>query len=146
VLDFALKAFFPGAASRPGGSAFAARCGGAPYERLKPVERLGPVFLLAAVLLGLDDDHPSRVMRWSFSFNRRSLMRPGSDEARMSKRRWTAVATLLTFWPPAPWARTALISISLKGWRLSLKSASFFLIHGLQGKPSPSGHAHRTLT
>jgi len=43
---------------RPRGSAFAARCGGAPYERLKPAERLGSVFLLAAVLLGLDDDHP----------------------------------------------------------------------------------------
>ena len=26
----------------------------------------------------------------------------------MSKRRWMALETLLTFWPPAPWARIAL--------------------------------------
>jgi len=31
----------------------------------------------------------------------------------MSKRRCTALATLLTFWPPAPCARTALSSTSL---------------------------------
>src|SRR5882672_11136874 len=33
----------------------------------------------------------------------------------MSKRRCTALETLLTFWPPAPWARTAVISISPSG-------------------------------
>ena len=30
----------------------------------------------------------------------------------MSKRRCIALDTLLTFWPPAPWARMALISTS----------------------------------
>src|SRR5450759_4150959 len=33
----------------------------------------------------------------------------------MSKRRWMALETLFTFCPPAPWARMALISISLAG-------------------------------
>src|SRR5690606_29766467 len=33
----------------------------------------------------------------------------------MSKRRWIADDTLLTFWPPAPWARIALSSISSSG-------------------------------
>lgn len=39
----------------------------------------------------------------------------------MSKRRWTAVATLLTFWPPAPWERMALISISRSGMETLLE-------------------------
>ena len=39
----------------------------------------------------------------------------GSEDARISKRRCTAEETLLTFWPPAPCARTALISISDSG-------------------------------
>ncbi len=30
----------------------------------------------------------------------------------MSKRRWMALDTLLTFWPPAPWARIGVSSIS----------------------------------
>ena len=33
----------------------------------------------------------------------------------MSKRRWIALDTLLTFWPPAPWARMAVISTSDSG-------------------------------
>ncbi len=36
----------------------------------------------------------------------------GSEEAATSKRRWIALDTLLTFWPPAPWARTAVSSTS----------------------------------
>src|SRR5215510_7415475 len=55
---------------------------------------------------------PSAVMRRSLRAHRRALIASGNDDARMSKRRWTEVATLLTFWPPAPWARTALHSIS----------------------------------
>ena len=39
----------------------------------------------------------------------------GSEEAWTLKRRWTALETLLTFWPPAPCARTAVISSSLSG-------------------------------
>jgi hypothetical protein len=62
---------------------------------LQPLQRVFPVLFQAAMLLGL------------------SLQGPGSDEARMSKRRCTAEETLLTFWPPAPCARIALISTSL---------------------------------
>src|SRR5713101_6237390 len=56
---------------------------------------------------------PSLEMRESLRLRSRSLQGPGSDEARMSKRRCTAEETLLTFWPPAPCARIALISTSL---------------------------------
>ncbi len=55
---------------------------------------------------------PSAVMRWSRSASRRSLTASGSDDARMSKRRCTALDTLLTFCPPAPCARTAVSSTS----------------------------------
>src|SRR5262245_28740002 len=54
-------------------------------------------------------------MRWSPKRSSRSFTSSGSDEARTSKRRWTALETLLTFWPPAPCARTAVISISCSG-------------------------------
>ena len=58
---------------------------------------------------------PVRLMRWSPPRSSRSFSAPGSEEARMSKRRWTAFETLLTFWPPAPWARTAVSSTSASG-------------------------------
>src|SRR5438067_7870564 len=38
---------------------------------------------------------------------RRALTGSGSDDAAISKRRWMADETLLTFCPPAPCARTA---------------------------------------
>ena len=46
-----------------------------------------------------------------------SLWASGSEDARMSQRRWIAVETLLTFWPPAPWARIAENSTSSAGTR-----------------------------
>jgi hypothetical protein len=33
----------------------------------------------------------------------------------MSKRRWMALDTLFTFWPPAPWARMGVKVISWRG-------------------------------
>src|SRR5437899_351523 len=56
---------------------------------------------------------PSALMRWSFMPSSRALTTSGRDEARISNRRWTALLTLLTFWPPAPCARMASISTSL---------------------------------
>ena len=58
---------------------------------------------------------PVRVTRWSPMRSSRSFTCSGSDEARTSKRRCTALETLLTFCPPAPCARTAVISISCSG-------------------------------
>src|SRR5271165_828454 len=55
---------------------------------------------------------PSAVMRRSLRAQRRALIGSGSDEARTSKRRCTALETLFTFCPPAPCARTAVHSIS----------------------------------
>src|SRR5258706_1795646 len=55
---------------------------------------------------------PSRVMRRSWRANRRAFTACGSEDAAMSKRRCTALDTLLTFCPPAPAARTAVISTS----------------------------------
>ena len=55
---------------------------------------------------------PSSLRRRSCSASSRALTASGSDEAATSKRRWIALDTLLTFCPPAPWARTALISTS----------------------------------
>ena len=62
-----------------------------------------------------------RVTRWSPVRSRRSLMCSGSDEALTSKRRCTAFDTLFTFWPPAPCARTAVISISCSGIRMFIR-------------------------
>src|SRR5439155_909875 len=42
----------------------------------------------------------------------RSFISGGSDDARTLKRSSTAVATLLTFWPPGPEARTKRSSMS----------------------------------
>ncbi len=50
---------------------------------------------------------PSVVMRESDSASRRAFTSSGSDDAGTSKRRCTALDTLLTFCPPAPCARTA---------------------------------------
>jgi hypothetical protein len=44
-----------------------------------------------------------------------SFTSSGSDEARMSKRKCTALDTLFTCWPPAPCARMALSSTSWSG-------------------------------
>src|SRR5580765_18363 len=55
---------------------------------------------------------PSSLRRRSWLASSRALTASGSDEAATSKRRWIALDTLLTFCPPAPWARTALISTS----------------------------------
>src|SRR6185369_14561112 len=80
---------------------------------------------------------PSAVTRWSDSASRRSFQACGSDEARMSKRRWMAEDTLLMFWPPAPWARTAVISTSPgailtpgRAWSRSTVSATLRLLRG----------------
>src|SRR4029453_11574400 len=51
-------------------------------------------------------------MRESRCARRRSLTGSGSDDAWMSKRRCTALETLLTFCPPAPWAGMGVHSIS----------------------------------
>jgi hypothetical protein len=55
---------------------------------------------------------PSAVTRVPPSATRRSFTGSGSEDRRTSKRRWMALATLLTFWPPAPCARTAVHSTS----------------------------------
>src|SRR5471032_2554972 len=57
---------------------------------------------------------PSLVMRWSRRASRRSLICSGSEELTMSKRRCTALDTLLTFCPPGPCARMALNSTWLR--------------------------------
>jgi AcrR family transcriptional regulator len=54
-------------------------------------------------------------MRESRRASSRSFTSSGKDDARMSKRRCTALDTLLTFCPPAPWARMAVISTSDSG-------------------------------
>ena len=56
----------------------------------------------------------------------RSLER-NREEARMSKRRCTAEETLLTFWPPAPCARIALISISASGIAIAKEESGMAL-------------------
>ena len=55
---------------------------------------------------------PSAVMRWSDRASSRSFTGSGSDDARMSNRRCTALDTLFTFCPPAPCARMAVNSTS----------------------------------
>jgi len=70
---------------------------------------------------------PSAVMRRSRRDSTRSRTASGSDgERATSKRSSTALATLLTFWPPGPPARTKLsISSSSPIWmRPSMSSMS----------------------
>ena len=55
---------------------------------------------------------PSLVRRRSRSLRRRDLHSSGREDLFISKRRWTALDTLLTFCPPAPWARIGVISTS----------------------------------
>jgi hypothetical protein len=52
----------------------------------------------------------------------------GRDDGGMSKRSSTAVATLLTFWPPGPDARTKRSS----RWRSSSTMVSVMRIMGLE--------------
>ena len=56
---------------------------------------------------------PSSFMRRSARPSRRAFTSSGNDEAATSKRRWIALDTLLTFWPPAPAERTAVSSTGL---------------------------------
>ena len=83
---------------------------------MQPVDGILPVQFLATVLLGLDDDHAAigdtLVIQCQKPFF--DDFREG-DDARISKRKCTALDTLLTFCPPEPWARIALISISPEG-------------------------------
>ena len=82
------------------------------HQVLQAAQRLGAVHVLAARGLGLDDD--DAVGRDALVAQREQALldASGSDEARMSKRRCTALETLLTFCPPAPCARIALNSTS----------------------------------
>jgi len=52
----------------------------------------------------------------------------------MSKRRCTAEETLLTFWPPAPCARIALISISASGIAIAEEGLAMVLYSALTGR------------
>src|SRR5690606_38574199 len=67
---------------------------------------------------------PSVVSLLSCRRNRRAFISAGKDEAPMSKRRWMAELTLLTFCPPAPWARMACNSISSSGMGMRALMAS----------------------
>src|SRR6516162_7857025 len=59
---------------------------------------------------------PSCVARLPANARRRCLTSAGSErDWPTSKRRWTAVETLLTFWPPGPEARTKVIVSSESG-------------------------------
>ena len=55
---------------------------------------------------------PSLVMRWPARRLSRAAASSGSATLRVSKRNWAAVASLLTFCPPGPEARTNVISMS----------------------------------
>lgn len=52
----------------------------------------------------------------------------------MSKRRCTALDTLFTFWPPAPWERIKWSSISVSG---ILTVLEIFIIQGLSFGSKP---------
>ena len=57
----------------------------------------------------------------------------------MSKRRCIALETLFTFCPPAPWARIALISISLAGMVTPLEIC--IMLAAAPGTQSPGPRA-----
>jgi hypothetical protein len=78
-----------GAAAGAGGAARFTRRGGLLDQRHQARDRIAPVLVLAAEAVRGDDQH-----------------------ALTSKRSCTAVATLLTFWPPGPEARMKESSIS----------------------------------
>src|SRR5580765_1730153 len=84
---------------------------------------------------------PSSLRRRSWLASSRALTASGSDEAATSKRRWIALDTLLTFCPPAPWARTALISTSASS-TTTLTGAVLTIPPGCDAK-SLANHPHR---
>jgi hypothetical protein len=62
---------------------------------------------------------PSRVARLPANARRRCRTSSGSEgEWPISKRSWTAVDTLLTFWPPGPDARTKVVVNSESGMKM----------------------------
>jgi len=89
-----------------------AACWMSSRKRLRASSRLCSWLLNCCALIVTT---PSAEIRWSRNWSSASLYDMGSDEAWTSNRRWTADETLLTCWPPAPWARTAWISISVSG-------------------------------
>lgn len=63
---------------------------------------------------------PSRVARFPAKARRRWRTCSGSEgDSPMSKRSWTAVETLLTFWPPGPEARTKVNCSSESGMNMA---------------------------
>jgi hypothetical protein len=92
-------------------------CGGRRDELLQPRERVGAILVLASIALGLDDDDafggdPLVIAREKSRFDGFGKRRGVNVEAQMQRR-----GTLLTFWPPAPCARTADHTISFGGIR-----------------------------
>src|SRR6266403_4000107 len=74
---------------------------------------------------------PSLVMRWPARRSSRACASAGSATRRVSKRNCAAVASLLTFCPPGPEARTKEISMSLSSIERSREIRSMASPNGL---------------
>ena len=83
------------------------------HERHKALTRRPTIRGLRAMLPAVDDEHPAGGETAAARMATRSFTSSGSADAATLKRSSTAVATLLTFWPPGPDARTKRSSISL---------------------------------
>jgi hypothetical protein len=77
------------------------------HEFVQARKGIEPVHVLGAVLLGLEDEYAVLRNAAVVQAQQALLDVVGRLEAGMSKRRWIALDTLLTFCPPAPCARMA---------------------------------------
>ena len=110
----------PRGGSGAGGAAGLGRTGSLSHQFRQPLAGILAVALLGAVAPGADSDDPSSVMLAAASRNSRSRTGSGREgDWRTLKRSCTAVATLLTFWPPGPEARTNSSSSSLSSMVMS---------------------------
>ena len=108
----ALQALLDRAARRSRRPALLGHDRNAVYQFLQAPQCLGAVLFQAAIFLRLDDDDAVLADALVSQAEQARAQGSGSADAPMSKRRCTALETLLTFWPPAPWARMALNSTS----------------------------------
>src|SRR5262249_22795397 len=88
-------------------------------QRDQATARRLSILRLRTIDPAVDEQHAVSADAPSSSAMSRCFRSGGSDETETSNRTWTAVASLLTFWPPGPVARTKCSSTSLSGSRIS---------------------------
>jgi len=114
LVQFSLNAPFPGSPGRAGGAAGLRHDQGARDQVLKPAQGLTAIAFLGA-MIARHDQNLARVDQAVAGGGPQRQLRALIEEAacRQVEAQLRGVATLLTFWPPGPAARTKLREYSL---------------------------------